>query len=105
MFLNQDRLDAMSISEARRMGYMVDSTPNRVVFRSAYNQPHSTITEAGETKIKGIVHIKKKKRESLKSFQTCMTYRSFSETQKIFWKMSLCILYTYTIIQKFVRFF
>ncbi|XP_051730744.1 uncharacterized protein LOC127502161 [Ctenopharyngodon idella] len=45
MFLNQERLDAMSISAARRMGYMVDSTPNRVVFRSAYNQPHSTITE------------------------------------------------------------
>ncbi|XP_058611390.1 uncharacterized protein LOC131526824 isoform X2 [Onychostoma macrolepis] len=45
MFLNQDRLDAMSISEASRMGYMVDSTPNRVVFRSAYNQPHSVITE------------------------------------------------------------
>ncbi|XP_050994002.1 uncharacterized protein LOC127182646 isoform X2 [Labeo rohita] len=45
MFLNQDRLDAMSISDARRMGYMVDSTPNRVVFRSAYNQPHSSITE------------------------------------------------------------
>ncbi|XP_016358980.1 uncharacterized protein LOC107701484 isoform X2 [Sinocyclocheilus anshuiensis] len=47
MFLNQDlqRLDAMSISDARRMGYMLDSTPNRVVFRSAYNQTHSTITE------------------------------------------------------------
>ncbi|KAK2883503.1 hypothetical protein Q8A67_017140 [Cirrhinus molitorella] len=45
MFLNQDRLDAMSISDARRIGYMVDSTPNRVVFRSAYNQPHSTVTE------------------------------------------------------------
>lgn len=28
---------------------MVDSTPNRVVFRSAYKQPHSTITQAGET--------------------------------------------------------
>ncbi len=60
MFLNQDRLDAMSISEARRMGYMVDSTPNRVVFRSAYNQPHSTITEACETKLKGVVHTQKK---------------------------------------------
>uniref|UniRef100_A0A673MC89 Uncharacterized LOC107718405 n=1 Tax=Sinocyclocheilus rhinocerous TaxID=307959 RepID=A0A673MC89_9TELE len=47
MFLNQDlqSLDAMSISDARRMGYMLDSTPNRVVFRSAYNQTHSTITE------------------------------------------------------------
>ncbi|XP_026089450.1 uncharacterized protein LOC113063351 isoform X1 [Carassius auratus] len=47
MFMNQDlqSLDAMSISDARRMGYMLDSTPNRVVFRSAYNQTHSTITE------------------------------------------------------------
>ncbi|XP_043092599.1 uncharacterized protein LOC122342663 [Puntigrus tetrazona] len=45
MFPNRGGLDAMSISEARRMGYMVDSTPNRVVFRSAYNQPHSTISE------------------------------------------------------------
>uniref|UniRef100_A0A8C2GU16 ZP domain-containing protein n=1 Tax=Cyprinus carpio TaxID=7962 RepID=A0A8C2GU16_CYPCA len=47
MFLNQDfqSLDAMSISDARRMGYMLDSTPNRVVFRSAYNQTHSAITE------------------------------------------------------------
>ncbi len=102
MFLNQDRLDAMSISEARRMGYMVVSTPNRVVFRSAYNQPHSTITEACETKLKGVVHTPQKSYlHTLKSFQNCMTCHS--SVEHIY--LEKCLLYTYTTIQKFVRFF
>ncbi|KAL0970268.1 hypothetical protein UPYG_G00239690, partial [Umbra pygmaea] len=55
MFQDGDQaLIPMSLSAARVLGYVFQLTQGRLVFRTPYRQPHSTVTMVNGTKVEGI---------------------------------------------------